>query len=117
MLILVVVQCRRIQNLFASTRREEHLFFICLNLIELFHNIRFERNNEYTVFTTIANFDIIIIHPQTNHQEKIMSQKCCDVFFFNRDVNSTLLKAGRPPIKHTFDIWHMVKVIDKFVLF
>jgi hypothetical protein len=31
-----------------------------------------------------------------------------DLWF--REINDELIKLGFPPIRHTFDVWHMVKV-------
>ena len=41
-----------------------------------------------------------------------------DVMFFNhRNLNKVLRDAGRPEILHTFDVWHMIKVIPKLITF
>lgn len=33
-------------------------------------------------------------------------------YLFHRDINAQLKDCGLPSIKHTFDVWHFVKVND-----
>ena len=39
------------------------------------------------------------------------------MFFNHRNLNKVLRDAGRPEILHTFDVWHMIKVIPKLITF